>query len=614
MLKDDPHTQELEDVHQAAFDLVVVGASPSGIACAVRAAREGLDVLLTNHTLHLGGFLTSGAGGWEAPCDLLRSPIYAEVRSRISEYYARTYGKDSKQYFFSMSNPETNSHFDRAKVEPHVAEKIFDEILAEEPNISILRNVYPASVRCEDRRIVEVSFRERSGERERRICGTVFVDAMMEGDLAAAAGVSCRIGRESRDEYNEPHAGVIFMTEKAKGGQPGFPEEAVDGRLNIRYNSHATEHILPQSTGEADDTVMGYNYRLILTKNPENRVPVPKPENYNPDIAAKTIGNRSIVPNLPNDKIAWNGGRMAGPQKAYPLGDWATREEVSKAHLNAGLSLLWFWQNDPAASNEDREFWKDYGLAADEFTDNGHLPYEIYVREARRIVGRHIFTEHDGVIAPGTARTPVHSDSIAITDWPIDSVACTWQRHGDSHYEGAFFLADDSRPAMVPYRSILPCELDNLLVPVALSASHVGFGCLRLEPVWMQTGEAAGWAAVLSLREGTLPGQLNPDVLIRTLSENRHLIAFFNDIDVADESETWVPAVQYLATCGFFDSYDAHPQDILDTNTGDKWILRASELGIDESLLTDLFSPEMTRAEACQQLFSILISQPSHKA
>lgn len=580
---------------------MVVGATPGGIACAIRAAREGLAVLLTNHHNHLGGFLTSGAGGWEAPSDQLRSPIYAEVRSRITDYYVETYGEGSPQHLASLPNPHTNSHLDRAKVEPRIAENIFEEMLGEEEQIHILRGVYPVAARRDGRRLLEVTFREMHGTVEQTVRSGVFVDAMMEADLAAVAGVPCRIGRESREEYGEPHAGVIYMTEKPKPpGQPGFPRVAVEGGIRIRYNGHATEHILPESTGESNDTVMGYNFRLILTKDPANKIPIPKPENYDANILEKTIGNRSIVPDLPNNKIAWNGCRMAGPQMGYPSGDWKERERISKAHLEASLSLLWFWQSDPVASAEDREFWRDYGLAADEFSDNGHLPYEIYVREARRIVGRYVFTEHDGVVVPGGERTPIHSDSVAITDWPIDSVACTMSRVGDSHFEGAFFLAEESRPAMVPYRCLLPQDLDNLLVPVALSASHVGFGCLRLEPVWMQTGEAAGWAAVLARKLGTTPGQLDPDILVRTLATHRHMVAFFNDVEVADLGADWVPAVQFLATRGFFTSYDARPNEALDAETSTFWASLLPQDGW-ESRLEGYIG--RSRAEACQGIF-----------
>jgi hypothetical protein len=278
---------------------------------------------------------------------------------------------------------------------------------------------------------------------------------------------------------------------------------------------------------------------------------------------------RSIVPNLPNGKIAWNAQVLIGPQDRYPEGDWMAREAVCREYREAVLSSLWHVQHDADSPSEDRAFWKDYGLAKDEFPDNGHFPYEIYVREARRIVGRHIFTEYDATVAPGLERAPVHLDSVAMTDWPLDSLPCT-ARIVRGVPEGKFLIADTWRPAQVPYRSLLPVGLDNLLVPVCLSSTHVGWGTLRLEPVWVQTGEAAGLAAALAHHRGVAPAMLDPDTLLRTLVERRALVSFFNDVDVA-ATDRWVPAVQYFGTKGFFGSYYARPSDPLTPALAAHW-------------------------------------------
>jgi hypothetical protein len=217
---------------------------------------------------------------------------------------------------------------------------------------------------------------------------------------------------------------------------------------------------------------------------------------------------------------------------------------------------LWRIQNDPEAPAGEREQFAGYGLAADEFPDNQYVPYEIYVREARRLVGRYVFKEQDNVIAEGIARTPVHSDSIAMTDWPLDSVACLPRTTPGGSTDGIFFLGEESRPAQVPYRSLLPNEVENLLVPVAISASHVGWGSIRLEPVWMQLGESAGHAAALAVKGRTTPAKLDPDLLIRKLANSRVMISFFNDVDVTSDDPR-VPAAQYFGTKGFFASYDA---------------------------------------------------------
>lgn len=545
------------DVDGKSYDLVVIGGTPGGIACAVRAAREGLSVLLVNHTQHLGGFVTSGAGGWEAPYDGLRSPIYGEMITGAAHYYAKTYGEGSPQHIASMPSKTSRAHIDRPKIEPRIAEMLFNELVAKEKTLTVLAGHIVTKAQRDGALIKNVTLKPMHGDSTITVSGKVFADGMYEGDLMAVAGVKTQIGRESRAQYGEKHAGVIYTQERHKEpGQRGFPKAADEGTLNIRYNSHATADIVegPQS-GEADGSVMAYNYRLILTRDPANRIRVEKPANF--DLAiAKAAGGGGFVPNLPNKKVAWNGGRLIGPQNEYPGADWPTRETISKRYLDAMLMRLWWVQNDPEAPEKERKQFANYGLAADEFPDNGHAPYEIYVREARRLVGRYVFKEQDNVIAEGISRTPIHADSIAMTDWPVDSVACLPRKAPGGNTDGILFLGEESRPAQVPYRSILANEVENLLVPVAISASHVGWGSIRLEPVWMQLGEGAGFAAALAVKAQTTPAKLNSDVLIRKLASSHVMISFFNDVDVAS-TDPQVSAAQYFGTKGFLASYDA---------------------------------------------------------
>ena len=566
----------LQAVDGRTFDVVVVGGTPGGIACAVRAAREGCTVLLTHHGRHLGGFMTSGAGGWEAPYDGLRAPLYGEIRTGAADYYRETYGADSPQHRAALPDPKSNAHIDRPKIEPRIAELLFNRLVDREKNITVLTGVYVTSAEREGSLLKSITLREMNGAKTVRVSAKVFADGMYEADLAAAAKVPTRVGRESREQYNEPHAGVIYTQERPKErGQRGFPKDADQGLLKIRYNSHATGPLLPQSTGAADGAVMAYNFRPILTKDPANRVMVAKPENYDRAVA-KAAGSGGFVPNLPNGKVAWNSGRLIGPQNEYPEADWPKREEIARRYRDAIVMRLWYLQNDPEVSAAERAKWADYGLPADEFPDNGHLPYEIYVREARRLVGRYVFTEHDNVMPAGLARTPIHADSIAITDWPVDSVACLKRNVPGGNLDGIFFLGEESRPAQVPYRTLLPQGVDNLLVPVALSASHVGWGSIRLEPVWMQTGEAAGFAAALAVKQQTTPAKLDADLLLRTLVKRRVMVSFFNDIDVTSD-EPWTAAVQYFGVKGFFSSYDARPDKPLTTATARHWAAALAE-------------------------------------
>ncbi len=215
--------------------------------------------------------------------------------------------------------------------------------------------------------------------------------------------------------------------------------------------------------------------------------------------------------------------------------------------------------------------WQQFGLPKDEYKDNGYMPYEVYVRESRRIVGRKVFTENDAVIADGLNRAPVHPDSISITEWFMDSHACTNKRLPGSKLEGEVMLKNQTFPGQIPFGSILPQNIDNLIVPVCLSASHIGWGTIRLEPTWMSIGEAAGYVANLAIKKQIPPASINSDELTRLLARKGIMLSFFNDME-GREYSPWYPALQYLATQGFFGSYDALPNEKLKTNLADAWI------------------------------------------
>ncbi len=591
------------------FDLCVAGATPGGIACAVRAAREGLHVLLVHHAQHIGGFLANGAGGWETPCDYLRAPLYAEVRRQITAHYRETYGPASQQCLASMPQPDSRRHIDRAKCEPRIAEQVFDRLLAAEAGITQWREWFPVAARRDGACLQTVTFEAADGSARRTVSATVFVDAGYEGDLLAVAGAPYRVGREARDEYGEPHAGRLFVTHHVSkpADQPGWPAASCDGRLNLRHFGHTSGPVVQAaSSGAGDACVMAYNYRLILTDAPNNRVEPPCPDNYDPS-PYRTLAWGSIVPNLPNRKIAWNAGRLIGPQHDYPEGDRATRQRIDRAYRDFIVGQLYYLQHDPDVPAETQAHWRQFGLARDEFPDHDHLPYEVYVREARRLVGRYIFTEHDGLPTAAGARTPVHPDSIATTDWPIDSVACTAETVDRSAMDGIIFLAEESRPAQVPYRCLLPQGIDNLLVPVCLSASHVGWGPIRLEPVWMQTGEAAGFAAAQAVRQGIPPAAIDAHQLVRTMAEAGCMVSFFNDVDPTG-GEPWIPAVQVLGTLGFFDTYDAHPKAPLGPAAAEAWTARWRDL----SPTAGTLAPALTHAEAAMTIHTDL-SPEAHR-
>lgn len=578
------------EVTNRQYDLVVIGGTPSGIACAVRAARQGLRVLLVNHSQHLGGFSSSGLGAMDTQYDGARAPILDEWARRALDYYRARYGENSPQYKTADWGPREISR-DRFTYEPHVAEKIYSDLVAGEKAITLLKGYYPVAVERAERIIQAALLMPVAGGERLRVTGRIFVDAMYEGDLAALAGVPYHVGRESREEYGEPHAGRIFVATGFTGapGEKGFspylkgayPHEAVTGELNLRPFEAVSQQVFAGSTGEGDHKVQAYQLRLTLTRDPNNRRYPEKPRNYDPSFYAKWIGSNypSVSGNdIPNQKINWNrGANVSGGSDEYPTADWPKRQEIFARHRDFALGTLYFLQNDPSVPEQVRQDARQWGLAKDEFTDNDNLPYEMYIREARRIVGRYVFTEHDATLARGHRRAPIHADSVAIAEWFMDSHEVSAEKQPGSSMEGKIILSELTRPSQIPYRSLLPQELDNLLVTVCLSTTHVAWGTIRLEPTLMQVGEAAGFAAALALREKTTPGRISTPRLQQELVKHGHMLSFFNDVDLRAQSP-WVEAIQYLGTKGFFDSYNARPGKPLVPSIAREWTRTFGEI------------------------------------
>lgn len=569
---------------QEHYDFVVYGATPGGVAAAVRAAREGLSVLLVSSQQHLGGIFSNGRSLMDTRYHGARAPVYDELRQSVHDYYRTRYGPDSEQYHRSRPGAA------RARFESHVMERLINAMLDREQRITIARSFYPVDARREQSVLHSVTFREMAGGQDRTftVSGFAFADCSYEGDLAAIAGVPYRVGRESRSEFNEEHAGRIFMTESV------WPPPAhVDSQhiarfrqLNMNHWDRWHEIIGPVSTGEGDRSVQAYNLRTVITRDPQNRLPVEMPAGYDREETIRQLKNSmhwegwwSLVPltvTLPNQKTYMNVPQLVGMQDGYPEGDWATRRGIRDAHAFMTLSVLYFMQNDSSVPEETRQTWREWGLPLDEFADNGHLPYEIYVREARRIDGRYGFNENDVRLAPGLERAPIHPDSISLTDWYIESHAVTAEHVEGSLWEGQIELRNSTYPGQLSFRAILPQGLDNLLVPVCASATHVGWQVIRLEATWMAMAEAAAYATALALEQGTLPAKVDPDRLVRVLAESGVALTFFNDVEV-DRREPWIPAVQYFGTQGFFGSYEADPLDALSREVARVWVDSAGE-------------------------------------
>jgi len=562
--------------NEETTQVLIYGGTAPALVAAVRLAREGCKVTLVTPTEHLGGSLPS-LGAVETHYRGNRAPLLQEFIDRVVGHYRASYGADSAQLKDCLGGMMVT-------FEPHVAEEILRSWVAEEPLIHWVPGFRPIEVECDGRSVKAVRFLNDTTGRSLRVAAKAMVEGSYEGDLMALAGAVWRIGRESRQEFGEPRAGRVF-TQWLAGGL--HPRAAAEGRLNLVTSGSTTSEPQPGSTGEGDDNIQSYSYRICLTDDPGNRRLLESPPpNYECALYAPILlspeekeklplpfHHRLLIYSLremaerdhifhghalPNRKRSWNATNFTGAGKDYPDADAATRRRVAQRHLEHALSLMWFLQNDPEMPAGLRAKAREWGLARDEFADNDNIPPQLYVREARRLVGRRIFTEHDALLVPGLERAPVHADSIGITEFSLDSLACTTERLPGTLCDGQLFQMEVSRPGQVPFGVLLPRGIDNLLVVTTVSATHVGWGTVRQTPTLMHLAESAAWAIVLAVRASLAPANINLDQLQRTLVEHGVMISFFNDFDMSCR-EPWVSAVQYAGTKGEFTGYDARP-------------------------------------------------------
>ncbi|MFK7692152.1 FAD-dependent oxidoreductase [Paenibacillus sp. HJGM_3] len=539
-------------------EVVILGATPGGIGAALAAARRGRQTVLIEPSAYYGGLMTSGLGMTDIHSLDAAGSVFREYAGKVLAYYTETYGPDSEQVVHCRKG---------LRFEPSVAKRLLRDMLNAEPNLTLLLSHELASVEMDGNSLHAITVHPLNGGENVTYKARVFIDATYEGDLAAKSGVSYSLGRESRDEWNEEYAGKL-------------------------YQVFRTKEILPGSTGEGDEWIQAYNFRLCLTKNPDNQVPFRKPANYNradysslvDDVLAgrqKAINEVINIVQIPNGKSDTNNHHncmlstdLPEENLNYPEGSREERERIVKRHREYIQGLLWFLQNDeelPAGFREDARQW---GYAADEFEDTDHFPPQMYVREARRIHGEYVFTENDARLAPGLGRAPIHYDSIAAGDYGIDSHAARKRDRTGGHLslEGFMAIGWITEIYQVPYGVMVPQRIDNLLVPVAVSATHMGLGTIRMEPCWMQMGYAAGVAADVSLSSEVTVRRISIDRLQDELLRDNQVITYFKDVELGTETSK---AAQYFGTKGFITSYNAELGEPITVAEASRWVSTA---------------------------------------
>lgn len=513
------------------YDVCVYGGTSAAVMAAYSAAQSGSKVIMVSPDLQIGGMSSGGLGYTDIGNKYAVVGLARQFYRRIGEHYGRL-----EQWIF----------------EPHVAKDIFEEYLASAPGLKVLRTYRLDSIEKEGTEIKSIKVYGK-GSDTLQIKARTFIDATYEGDLMAKAGVSYIVGREDNSRYGETYDGVQLMTgHQFPDGidpfiEPGNPESGLVWGVS-------EQKLLPDGTG--DSLVQAYNYRICLTDDPANRIEITRPDNYDStryeltlrlyDYYGDTDFSRYFIWSyMPGHKTDINnkGGfstDMIGMNYNWAEASWEEREEMLKAHTDYTKGMLYFFGHDQRLPESVRNEMLRWGYPKDEYTELGNWTPQLYVREARRMIGEYVATQAD---CEGRS---VPADGIAMAAYTMDSHNC--QRiviEKDGKYmvknEGNVEIGGGS-PYPVSYRSITPKreECTNLLVPVCLSASHIAYGSIRMEPVFMATGQAAGIAAALASERKTAVQQIPASDISTIMEENPNMDGSEPDLLIDDARKEYI--------------------------------------------------------------------------
>ncbi|MEQ9221774.1 MAG: FAD-dependent oxidoreductase [Cyclobacteriaceae bacterium] len=514
---------------QFSADVIVYGGTSAAVTAAVEVVRSGKSVIMVSPDIHLGGLSSGGLGFTDTGKKDAIGGLSREFYQRIYNYYdVDSTWKWQKKSEYGNKGQGTPA-IDGANrtmwiFEPHIAENVFEDFVSEH-DIKVYRDEWldrSSGVESADGKIIAIT--TLSGK---RFEGKVFMDATYEGDLMAAANVSYHVGRESMDTYGEKwngiqtgvlHHGHWFYSDISPYVVPGDPSSGVLPKVS-------TED--PGVYGEGDDKIQAYCFRTCMSNHPDNRVPFPKPDNYDPkdyellgrvfDTGRKDWFQKfDVIPNRKTDTN--NHGPFSsdniGMNYDYPEASYERRKEIIKEHENYQKGLLYYVANDPRIPEDIQTKMNEWGLAKDEFVDNGNWPHQIYVREARRMIGQYVTTEHE-VLGKRDVKDPVGMGSYAMDSHNIQRYI---KKDGFVQNEGDIGVHPD-KPYQISYGSIIPKkeECTNLLVPVCVSSSHIAFGSIRMEPVFMILGQSAAAAASMAIDNNSAVQDVNYDALKEAL-------------------------------------------------------------------------------------------------
>ena len=497
------------------YDLVIYGPTSAGIAAAVQAKRMNLDVVVVGPDKHLGGLSAGGLGWTDSGNKAVIGGIALEFYQHIYRHYDRpdAWRWQTRDDYGSRAHgtPTINGNGPAMWVfEPHVAEQIFEDLVSTH-SIPVYRDEWldrsSTGLRMQDGKIMSITM--LSGKVFR---GRMFIDATYEGDLMAVAGVTYTVGREGNEQYKETLNGVQTHNARSHQFKNNVSAHTVPGDLSSGLLPRI-HNAAPGIEGSGDHRVQAYNYRMCLTRVKENRVPFPKPNGYDPqqyelllrDLLAGSRhinGKFDMLPNLKTDTN--NHGSFStdnvGMNYDYPDATYSRRQEILDEHRIYQQGFCYFLANDLRVPEDVRSWYGQWGLSKDEFSDTGHWPHQIYVREARRMVGDFVVNErHLRRIIP-TNR------SIGMGSYNMDShnVQRYVDEQGHVRNEGDIQV-NPGGPYPIDYGAVIPqrAECQNLFVVCAVSTSHIAYGSVRMEPVFMILGQSAATAAALAIQHDT---------------------------------------------------------------------------------------------------------------
>lgn len=533
-------------------DVVIYGGTAAGIVAGVQSKRMGRDVLVIEPSSHVGGLTTGGLGQTDIGAKHVIGGISREFYQRVRRHYARpeawTWQRAEEYRDGGQTRTETGEDA-MWTFEPSAAKSVLAAMM-EEAGVEVICNERLDRVNGVTKtggKIVAIRF-----ESGLEVRGRMFIDATYEGDLLAVAGVRYRVGRESNSEYGETLNGVRadrYAPTLARGlALNAANHQLADGIDPYRIPGDASSGLLPGIRvggpgleGAGDAGVQAYCYRVCLTDHPENRIPFERPADYDEVNYELLLRHLEADPNarlwinsaMPNRKTDTNNGGgfsgdFIGGSHRYPEASYAEREGILAAHRSYQQGLYWTLANHarvPAAVREKISVW---GLPRDEFADHGNWTPQLYIREARRMVGQLVMTQH-------------HCESRTAAADPVGMAAYGMDSHHVQRYVDANgFVRNEGnvetgglKPYSVGRGAILPAEeeAENLIVPVCLSATHIAYGSIRMEPVFMVLAQSAATLAVHALEENVTPARVDYERLAARLRANGQVLTLEDAIN-----------------------------------------------------------------------------------